>query len=510
MQTVKKGIVGTAIGMVTLTLISKILGFIREMVLAAFFGASYVVDSYVMASTILSVLFGGIVIAISTVYMPMYSKIVEDKGQKKGDSFTSQILNLIVIITVVISIIGIFFSKPIVASFASGFVGETAQLTNIYIKIIFSYIIFSSVASILEAYLQYKGVFLPQIISGFFVSISIIIFIIISSYTSYYYLAFGMLLGYAIRLGIILKISQKNGFKFLKTKCIDKEVLKKIVYLAFPAFIGGYITYINLFVDKTLASKLVEGSISALNYASLLNTMIVSITITILSTIVYPKLTQANTLNQVDRFNLLSQTGINLIIIIGVPFSLGAMIYAKPVISIIYERGAFDALATSMTASAFRYYAAGLIFMAANDFVLKIYYSMSDTKTPMYCGIVSVIINIILSINLVETMQHNGLALATSIALGVNSILLIVGLKLKYKNIYIMQSQMKIIKIVLSAIMSVFFSYIIFLSLNKIILEIVTLSVSVSIAVIVYLLLLRICRIEEVMMLKKIIGKNKY
>ena len=110
--------------------------------------------------------------------------------------------------------------------------------------------------------------------------------------------------------------------------------------------------YINQFVDKTLASRLVEGSISALNYASLLNNVIIDITITILATIIYPKLTQANSLKQYDRFNELVYKGFNVVVIIS-PFSLGAMVYSNQVVQIIYERGAFDITATAMTSSAF-------------------------------------------------------------------------------------------------------------------------------------------------------------
>ncbi|WP_312094883.1 murein biosynthesis integral membrane protein MurJ [Aminipila sp.] len=504
---IHKGIISTAIGMVVLTLISKILGFIREMVLAACFGTSYIVDAYVMASTILSVLFGGLVMAISTVYMPMYSEIVEAKGNREGDYFTSQIIKIISSITILISIIGICFSKEIVACFASGFQGETAQLASMYVKIIFSYIVFSSIASIFESYLQYKGVFLPQIIGGFFVSISIIIFIFISFYVSYYYLAFGMLIGYALRFVIIAGICRKKGFQYAKTKRLEKKPLKRIVFLAFPTFIGGYITYINLFVDKTLASKLVEGSISALNYASLLNTMIVGITITILSTIIYPKLTRANTLNQSELFNSLTQTGINLIAIIAIPFSLGAILYAEPIVSLIYERGAFDVLASSMTADAFRYYAGGLVFMAANDFILKIYYSMSNMKIPMYCGIISVIINIFGSLILVGPMKHNGLALATSIALCINTLLLILGLKIKYNHIKIIGSKLKFIKIILSGVLSVILSLCVFILLKSLVCEIVALITSIATAIIIYIILLRLCKIEEVIILRKVMER---
>lgn len=343
----------TAVLMSILTLGSKLIGFIREMVMSNYFGTSYVTDAYVMAFTILSVLFGGIITAISTAYLPVFSRISESEGKLEGDRFTSEIVNILLAISVVISLIGIFFSDQIIAVFASGFQGETAKLASFFVKVLFSYVIFSSTAAILEAYLQYKGTFLPQIISGYFVSMCTIVAIIISAYTSYYYLAFGMVIGYILRLITMTIIARSRDYKYTLTFRYINNV-REIAFLAIPTFIGSYMQYINQFVDKTLASRLVEGSISALNYASLLNNVIIDITITILATIIYPKLTQANSLKQYDRFNELVYKGFNVVVIISLPFSLGAMVYSNQVVQIIYERGAFDITATAMTSSAFR------------------------------------------------------------------------------------------------------------------------------------------------------------
>ena len=153
--------VQTAVMMGILTLISKLFGFVREMVMANYYGASYITDAYGMAFTILTVLFGGIIAAISTAYMPVYSRINETQGKQEGDAFTSGILNLLLAVSIVISIIGIIFSDQLIAVLASGFSGETAKLASFFVKVLFSYVIFSSTAGVLESYLQYKGVFLP-------------------------------------------------------------------------------------------------------------------------------------------------------------------------------------------------------------------------------------------------------------------------------------------------------------------------------------------------------------
>lgn len=502
----------TAVLMAVLTLISKLFGFIREMVMANFFGASFITDAYAMSFTILTVLFGGIITAISTAYMPVYSRINESKGKEAGDGFTSGVLNLLLTVTIVISILGIIFSDPIIAIFASGFSGETARLASFFVKVLFSYVIFSSTAGIQESYLQYKGVFLPQIISGYYVSICTIAAIVISAYTSYYYLAFGMLAGYFMRFITLGIITRRRGFHYSPVFRYDTTI-KEIMVMAIPTFIGSYALYINQFVDKTLASRLVEGSISALNYAALLNGLITGLTITILSTMIYPKLTQAVSLKQYGRYNNILSTGFSIVIMVALPCSLGAMLYSGQIVQIVYERGAFDLKATAMTSSAFLFYAAGLLFLSVNDLMTKAYYSMCDMKTPMIFAGISVIINIALCLILVRPMAHNGLALATSIAALCNTMLLWTGIRKKYPYVKLLESKNTLIKIIVSAVAAVGISYIVYAfaivpSSHVIVMRTAQLGFAVVVAVAVYLLLLKVLRVEELKLLKMLLGRE--
>jgi putative peptidoglycan lipid II flippase len=501
----------TAMMMAFLTLISKCIGFIREMVMANYFGASYITDAYTMSFTILTVLFGGIIVAISTAYMPVYSKINELRGKQAADTYTSSILNILLIVSVLISIIGIIFSDQIIAVMASGFAGETARLSSFFIKVLFSYVIFSSTAGVMESYLQYKGIFLPQIISGYFVSLCTIAAIIISANTSHYYLAFGMLIGYACRLMVITIITMRSQFQYSPIVKLD-DTIKENLLMAFPAFIGSYAMAINQFVDKTLASNLIEGSIASLNYAGLLNTMIMGLTITILSTMIYPRFTQAISLKQYGRFNEIFSTGLYIVIIIALPCSLGAMLYSGQAVQIIYERGAFNSVATAMTSSAFFFYSAGLLFFSANDLITKAYYSMSDMKSPMIFAGISVIINIILSLILVRYMAHSGLALATSIAALFNTILLWAGIRMKHGHVKLSAPESKLPKIIISAFVAIGASYgtylfIIMAASHIIFMRIAQLGIAVVTAVIVYLVLLKLFRIEELALLRSMFRK---
>lgn len=503
-----RNVTQTAFLMAVLILISKLFGFIREMIIANFFGASFIVDAYVMASAIPGILFGGIFVSIATAYMPLYSKTVEDHGEARGNKFTSGVINLLLIFSICASIFGILFSDQIVSLFASGFSGDTAALTSFFVKVTFTYTLFSSIAGVLDSYLQYKGVFLSQIIAGYAQNAMIIVVIIICAFTSYYYMAFGMLLGVACRFLIVAFVAKRKSFQYKLTFQFKGEV-NNIALLALPVFIGSSIQQISTFVDKTLASGLPEGSVAALNYAMLLIVLITTLTSGILTTIVYPKITQANSLEAYDRLNSIVCSGINLIIIIAAPCALGAIVYCNQIVQVVYERGAFDSNATSLTSSAFAFYAIGLVFLAINDLLTKTYYSMHDMKLPMIFSGVSVIIDIILNLILVRFMAHNGLALATSVGFMMNTFLLFFGLKKFYPQIIVFDSYSKLIKIIVSSILAIgtswFFYTLVIIPLTAIMpARIFQLMLTVCFAAVAYIILLYMFKIDEVKIIKQI------
>lgn len=493
-----KKVAYTLFFMVIMTLISKLLGFIRETVIANFYGTSYIVDSYVMAVAIPSILFGGIFAAIATAYMPTLSTVQETEGKIKANRFTSQIINVILILSIIVSVIGFVFSDQIVAIFASGFTGKTAALTSFYIKISFTYVIFTSLSSILDAYMQYEGSYLKPIVSGYFYNAAIILFVVISAMTSHYLLAFGILAGAILRLIFIGVSARKKGFVYSLDFSINESV-RKILHLAVPVFIGTYILQINSFVDKTLASRLPVGSVSALNYGMILITLITGLTVSVLVTMIYPKLTRANTNENLEYFNDIVEKGVGITAIITIPFTFGIIAFNSAVVQIVYERGAFDPNATNMTSGAFLFYGIGLSFFAMNELLTKVFYSIRNTKAPIVCSGVSVIINIGLNLMLVDIMGHRGLALATSIAAMANTIMLLSWIQKAYPHIRINRSKRKLIKIVIAAFISVLIAYLVNLVLisNVWMPRMLYLLIDISIAGLIYLLLLKLFKIEE-------------
>lgn len=499
----------TAVLMAILTLISKLLGFVREMVLAGFFGASYVVDSYVMAQSIPNIIFAGILGAVATAYMPIFSREIELKGEEAGNLYTSQVINILLIISVIACLIGLLFSDQIVGIFASGFTGKTAELTSFFVKITFTYILFTSVNGILENYLRYKNTFLPQIIIGYSQNLIVIVTIIISAYYSYYLLVFGLVAAYIIRLVLMGRLSLRKGFRYIPGMKGLGDTGKKIAVLALPVFIGSSVSQINQFVDKTLASGLQEGSVSALNYGNLLVGMITGLTVTIITTIIYPKMTQAAALEDTKTVGMLLSKGVNIILMIAIPFTLGIAVFSQPVVQIVYERGAFDPAATSLTNSAFLCYGLGLVFLSLNTHIVQAFYSQKNMRTPVYCGIIGVIVNVTLNLILVRFMAHAGLALATSIAAGVNTCLLMYLFSRRYRGIQVVESWKKIGRIALAAAVSVGCAWGVYAGLMAAVWmpRMVYLGFAVLAAGMVYLAILKAFRVDELEMLRGILRR---
>lgn len=495
----------TAFIMAILTLVSKFIGFFRELLMAYFFGTTYVVDAYVGASNIPNMLFAGILGAIATSFTPLYSKKVEQEGEESANLFTSQTINILFIVATVSSLVGIIFSDQLVAIFTRGFTGETAELASFYVKVTFSYTFFTAGAGILQAYLKYKNVFISPIIVGYFQNIALIGFIIIASLYGNRYLVVGALLGAIINAVLTWVISYKKGYKH-KFNFHASNTVKDIFKLSVPVFIGSTISQINLVIDRALASGLQEGSIAALNYANLIVGLITGISSTIIATIIYPKLAKAHSQNDDLRFNYLATSGISLVSMLGIPFSMGAIMYSNIIIQIIYERGAFGGASTELTSIAFTYYAVCILFSSLSPILVQIFYSKHDTKTPMIIAAICIGINITLNLLLVGKMAHGGLALATTVSSGVQCLILMLTMRKKYPGILNKQIVFKLLQITASSTAAVGISYLFyyFVGNNIWMPRMVLMFITVLIAGIIYLAILRLFKLEELTHLRSL------
>jgi putative peptidoglycan lipid II flippase len=489
--------------MAILTAGTKLLGFVREMVLANYFGAGEVTDAYGMAQSIPNTLLAGVVSAVAISYMPILSGKVEKEGEAAGNLYTSRLLNALIALICCAIALGAVFARPLVSLFAPGFTGTQAELTAWYLRIAFFAVLFNAFIYIFEAYLQYKNVFHPQIVLGYSQSIAIIAFIVIAAKTDVRLLVFGLAVGYALRGLGCWALAARRGFVYTPGFHMSGAV-KEAILLALPIFIGGSVVQINTFVDRMLASGLAKGSVSALNYSNEIINAIVMLTVSILVTIIYPRLNQAFTQGDRERIGAMTERGINVLAIISLPCAMGLMTYALPIIRLVYERGEFSASASQQTSSALFFYAIGLAFLAANQLITKVFYSLHDTKTAVGCSIASVACNIALNLILVRSMAHAGLALATSIAQIINAALLYAAFRRRYPDITLLHSPGKLLKTAALAAASVGISYLCYRLLCDTIKcqPVLALAGAIAAAALAYLGLLKAAKYEELSLIR--------
>ncbi|MEG2789545.1 MAG: murein biosynthesis integral membrane protein MurJ [Romboutsia sp.] len=501
-------LVKSTVALMVVTIIAKMLGFVKDLVLASCYGASGYSDSYIVALNIPTVIFGSIGVALATAFIPIYQEVKSLDGNEAASDFSNNVFTIVGFLSILISIIAYIFAPQIVKLFAIGFKGDILDTTIMFTKVLIMSIIFISMTNLNTSYLQIKNNFVIPGLVGLPFNIVVIISIVLSSKSSLQVLAYGTLLAFAVQSIYLIPFSKKNGFKYKFTLKLRDKYIKSMILLLLPMLIGVAVNQVNIMVDRTLASTLTEGSISALNYANKLISFIMGLFITSIAAVIYPMLSKYSSEKNHTKFNKAIVSSINIIILIIIPITIGAIIFAYPVVKLLFERGEFDSTATSMTAQALVYYSIGMIGLGLRDVLSKIFYSLKDTRTPMINGIFTVFLNIVLNIILIRYMGHSGLALATSIASIISVMILFISLRMKIGNF----GEIKILKCLLKSIISsVLMGIAAIVTYNGLVSvlgdgfngQVMTLGFSVLIGCIVYASIMLFLKIEEVDYMKK-------
>lgn len=455
----------TALVLMLIILTSKITGFFRDIVLAQTFGAGEITDAYLTALNIPVVLFDGISAALGTTFIPIYFKIKSSKGQEEVNKFTSNILNIVILVSLVFILLGVIFAPYIVKIFAVGFKGDVFDLTVNYSKILIFSMVFIAINGLVSSYLVASGnVYISGAITIPF-NIFVIIAIIFASVTESYVMVYGTLIAYIAQLLFQLPLLIKKGYKHRLTVNLRDENIRQILFLVIPVFIGSYINQINAVVNRTLASTLDSGSITALNYANKLNMFAVGVIAVAISTIMYPILSKLASEGNKKLFKINISKSINMIVIIMLPIMVVMTTFSKEIVKVLFEEGSFNSHDTYLTSTALFFYSIGILSYGLKELLAKSFYSLQDTKTPVRNATISVVINIVFSIILVNIMGIGGLALASSISATVTTMLLLISLRKKIGKIgfsYILKTFIKgaIASIVMYIIMRIAYNYI--------------------------------------------------
>ena len=399
-----------------LTVLSKILGFGREMALGAVFGISYQTDAYLVAMSVPTVLFSNFFGPLQATTIPVYTRYLQE-GKARARTLAGSLFYSVAFLSLASAILGFIFAPCLVRILAPKFSGGTYALTVELARIMIPAIPFVALAPVIIAFFHSHRSFLLPAAVGFPFNV-ILIFAILYFGSRYGITAVAMALVIALASQLLMLVPGLFRLKIIRwdNRGFDYAGVKEIFILTVPVLIGLIGNDINLLVDRILASGLPEGSIAALGFASRLNSMPHALFGVTLLTVFYPQLSQLAVDNKIAEFRLCFERAAAAILFFLFPATVGFLILRRPIIQVLFEREAFDEYATTMTAIALLYYSLSLIAWALSGLINRAFYSLHDTKTPVKLTFISVAINIVLSLILVRYMAHAGLALATSIA----------------------------------------------------------------------------------------------
>lgn len=504
----------SAFWLMVVTMLSKVLGFGREIVLSYFYGTSAYSDVYIVSMNIPLVVFSSIGVALVTTFIPLYQEALNSKGEERALKFSNNVMSIVVILSIILGVLGFIFAEPLVKLFAVHYTGEKLALAVKFVRIMIGGVVFIGLSNLMTSYLQIKGDFTIPGMIGFPNNIVIITSIILSAVTgNIYILAIGTLIGMLSQFLFQVPFAIKKGYKFKPTIDFKDEYLRKMLILVLPVLIGVAVNQVNAMVDRSLASGLGDGVITALNNANRLNGFVMGLFIATLGAVIYPTLSKLSSENNKEKFAESVANSVNCINLLVIPASIGAIVLATPVVRILFERGAFDERSTVLTATALVFYSIGMVGFGLRDILDKVFYSLKDTRVPMINGIISVLLNIILNIILVKVMGHGGLALATSLSAIICIFLLFRSLKKKIG--YYGQDKIRatfIKTLIASTVMGVV-TYFVYKFLFGVlglgfIQEAISLGVSIAIGGIIYLALIIVFKVEEANMAIDMIKKK--
>lgn len=513
-----------AILVASASLTSRVLGVLRDHILAGQFGASSTLDVYYAAFRIPDLVFNLIVLgALSAGFIPIFTSLIKDfkcssqsnkeKGNKEAWGLVNNLLNILLLIIIVLSVLGIIFAGPLTKLIAPGFGVKEQLLTAKLTRIMFLSPIFLGISGILGGILQSFRRFLVYSLSPVFYNIGIIIgALYFVRYWGIMGLAFGVVLGAFFHMIIQFPSIYKLGFRYhFKIKWKDKYTWK-IARMMVPRTSSLAVSQLNLLVITIIASHLSSGSLTVFNLANNLQSFPVGIFGISFAIAAFPALSKSAF--NVRELKVNFSSTIRKIMFFVIPASVLIIVLRAQIIRVVLGTGNFNWQDTVLTMNTLAFFAVSLFAQASLPLLVRVFYARHNSLTPFYISLVSVITNIVFSWYLSKTMGVAGLALAFSIASIINFILLFIYLRIKVANLDLHKIIISSSKFIVAALASGMSAQIMkgliwpFIDMTKFIGVSIQLLVSSAVGILVYILFCYLLGSEEFMHFVGVIGKK--
>ena len=493
----KIGFLGSAALMSIITMFAKVLGLLRDILVANFYGTGTEAIAYEAASsipvTIFDLVIGGVVTAA---FIPVFNTVMVKQGKKEAFSFANSYVNFILLICSFVALLGIIFAKQLVAFVAPDISAQTAELAVKLTRIMFPMIIFTGLAYSFVGFLQSMGEYnLPAVISLVSNLIMVGYLLTFNRFFGIAGLAVAMLLGWASQAMIQMPKIRSFGFRYRPTMKLFDPALWSAAKNALPILIGTWTTPLCNLINKRFASGIEGGrAMTAIGYSNRLYVMIVGIFSFVATNLLFPYFSRAQAQGDRDGAQRMIRTSVKTLIYIIAPIAVGIMLLSEPFTALVYQRGVFTANDTVLTATALTRYAVGMVFMAANEVIVKALFAAQKPKVTMASSLISMTFNIVLVTLLADRLGVGGIALASAFATMLN---LLLNLIMAYRLDICRLTRRDLIDIVVSLLSAAAMIPVIWFVNGHIASNLFTIVISVVLAAPLFFIVSTVLRSEE-------------
>ena len=486
-----------------ITMLGKVLGLVRDMLLGHNFGTGMESVAFLTASRIPRTFFDALfAAAISASFIPVFAQRMEQHGKEDAFRLSRCFFTWMGLLTAAMSLLGMVFAQPLVRLLAQGFDAETAALCARLLRMLFPTVFFTGIAFSMVGVLQSMGEFyIPAALSAASNGIIILYYLLFCRKFGIYGLAWAFLLGWAVQALMQMPWLHKNKFHY--RPCLRHPALKSVFTLMLPVMVSTWIQPVNQLISTRFASFLFEGAgASAMEYANTLYTMVAGILVLSITNVMFPEMSRLSSVGQDEELGQLIGGTLRGMLFLLLPMTAGLMLLSEPLVRLLYQYKTWDAFSTQITARALCFMSLGMVGYGIQNVLSRAFYAQQNGKVPMISGAVSIVVNLVLCLVLSNRLDVAGLAIATAASSAVSAILLLIPTLRRYPKMMNRQFWSGILKMLLcTAAMAVavwVVGHVLSLHLGDgLIARVLQVGLPTVSGVIVYFLLAVVLRLEE-------------
>ena len=460
----KEKIAKSSLKMSLVTTISRVFGLVRDQIQGALLGTTFIADAFAIGfilPNLLRRLFAeGNMVAS---FIPVFTELEKEKGKEESKKFFRAVFTLLGLILIGVVAVGIIISPLLVnILYKSGKDNiEALSLASDLSRIMFSYLLFISLAALMQGVLNIRGYYYisaasPILLNTVIISMALFFYFFMPNFFSNmaYVFAFAVLLGGFVQFVYQMPFVHRQGFSFKPYFHFKDPYVIKMIKLFAPGIFGASIYQINLLVSTAFAGAIGEGRVSAVTFATRIHEFVLGVFAVSVATVMLPTLSKLITDNKKDEAVETLSYSLRLVALVTIPATFGFIVLGKEIVRMIFEYGAFSSKSTYLVSSALRYLSISLFFVASYRILVQSFYAMKDMKTPVYIAFFTFIINAVSNYLCVYVFKFDiiGISISSVIANIVSFCILYVLLMRKLAVRSIINKKIEIVKTAVSSL----------------------------------------------------------